>query len=83
MFHTGIEQPQGQFWLPETAIEAIDKLVQIFLQIFAGYPMECAQKKGLEVTNGDVYPRQPLVHLMRFGHAPLMLLALSENSQRY
>jgi hypothetical protein len=81
--HTDIEQPQRQLWLPETAIEAIDELIQILLQIFSGYPMECAQKKGLEVTNGGVYPRQPFVHLMRFGHAPLMLLALSENPQRY
>ena len=42
MVHTGIEQSQRQFWFPETAIEAIDELVQIFLQIFAGFPLECA-----------------------------------------
>ena len=64
-------------------VEVRDELIQIPLQTIPGNPLECVKQKGLEVTNGDVYPWQPLVHLVRFSHASLMFLALFQSLQRY
>lgn len=83
MVHTGIGCPHWEFQFPETVVEVRDELIQIPLQTIPGNPLECAKQKGLQVTNGDVYPGQPLVHLVRFSHASLMFLTLFQSLQRY
>ena len=54
MVHTGIEQAQWQLRLPKASGEAIDELIQVFLQIFAGDSMVSSQQERLKVANSDV-----------------------------
>ena len=81
MVHTRIEQTQRQLWLPKSPVEAVDELVQVLLQVFAGDPVESTQQAGLEVADGDVYPGKPFVHPFRRSDTAFMLLGLPQNAQ--
>ncbi len=83
MVHTCIEQSRGQLRLPKASVEAIDKFIQVFLQILAGDPMVSPQQERLEVANGDVHPGQPFIYLFRRRNTAFMLLGFSQNTQRH
>ena len=81
MVHTRIEQTQWQLWLPKSPVEAVDELVQVLLQLFAGDPVESTQQVGIEVADGDVYPGKPFLHPFRRSDTAFMLLGLPQNAQ--
>lgn len=61
MVHARIEQAQGELRLPEAPVEAVDELVEIFLRIPAGDPVERAQQVSLEIADGDVHPKATIL----------------------
>ncbi len=80
MVHTGIKQAQWQLRLPKASVEAIDELIQVFLQIFAGDSMVSSQQERFKVANSDVYPGQPFIYLFWRCNTAFMVLGFAKNA---
>ena len=67
-----------QLWFPESPVAVVHELVEILLQLGRGDSMERAEQEALEIRDGGVHLRQPLVDLRGRGGLGLDLDALLE-----
>ena len=67
-----------QLWFPDSPVAVVHELVEILLQLGRGDSMERAEQKVLEIRDGGVHLRQPLVDLRGRGGLGLNLDALLE-----
>ncbi len=63
---------------PESAVVAIDELVEVLLQLGGGHSVKGSEQEALEVRDGGVHLRKPFVHLLGGSGARLDLQAVLE-----
>src|SRR6056297_975330 len=78
----GFQQALRQLGFPLAAVEAVDELVDVVLQIFAADAVEGAENKSFEIGDDEVHLRQPLGGLIRGRHSGLMGMVLAQAAKR-
>ena len=82
MINGSLQQSVRQQRFPESAIEAKNKLVYIFLKISMRDSVESALQKALEVADHNMNLRKPLIHLFRRDDPGLVAMSFVQNPQR-
>ena len=72
------QEAMRKLGFPESAVVAIDELVEVLLQLGGGHSVKGAEQEALEVRDGGVHLRKPFVDLLGGRGARLDLQALLE-----
>ena len=83
MFRAELQQPVGYFGLPEPAIEAIGKFIEVFLQVAVADAMIGSEQEALEITDHDMDPGQPLVGAFRRRDLAGVMILFAQNVERH
>ena len=78
MINGSLDQASGQLRLPAAAIESEHELVDVFLQVSAGYPMVGTQQIAFQIGDDDMHGRQPFVDFLRWCDPRLMVVAFGQ-----
>ncbi|NLZ17828.1 MAG: HAMP domain-containing protein [Desulfobulbaceae bacterium] len=82
MSQAGIEQAQGELWLPKPAVKAIAELIKVFLEIVRRNTVKGAVDEFLHITNHDMHQRQPGFGFLWRRHLLEVLMLFANSIQR-
>ena len=82
MGQAGIEQTQGELWLPKPAVKAIAELIKVFLKIVRRNTVKSSVDEFLHVANHDMHQGQPGFGFLRRRHLLEVLMLFANSIQR-